>query len=743
MINIGIMTFHWAANHGALLQTYSLQKTLMDLIPGSNVYIVDYKPARYDMKLKRAIRSRRLKVIKNNLKDIKKEKILAPFRNRFPKTYRYYSTEQLIRRPPDCDIFIAGSDQIWNESYTMNGEGKPTSAYYLPFHPGAKHISYAASFGTTQLKSQMQDYILPYLQKLDGVSVREKTGKRILDQMGVACEIVCDPSALLQTADYHALAQPVFSGNYVAKYFLRNQSPAAKDAIAHFSKVYTVQDVSMLSMEQWLGGIGSAKFLLTNSFHGMMVALKMHVPFAVFLTEGSLSGMNDRFYTILEVLDLSDRIVTADNPIQKIQNQNICWKQIDRQMEAYAADSIAFLKKHCTESRRLGPITHYRNAQCCGCTACEQICPKHCIQMVQDSEGFLYPHSDADSCIHCGKCLSVCPVQHNPVTENGMPVEKALVAYAKNTDLVNQSSSGGVFSVLAQHILDNQGVVFSVVMSADCKQAVYAKAESCAQLTAMRGSKYVQSRKNDIFLQVKQALEADRQVLFCGTPCDVNGLYNYLLQEKTPVDKLFLVDFICHGVPSPSVWERYVELREKKMGVSAKTVQFRSKQFGWKNYSMSIAFSNEKIYLASKDHDPFLRGFLSDLYLRPSCHDCFVKGEKRVSDLTIGDAWGLDDILCGDCGGASVVMIHSPKGRGIISDLSCMLHCISLADMHAVSKGNSSLVRSSAMNSNRHRFMAKLPTTKRIDKLILKNCRDPFILAVKKKVKRSLMKRSF
>lgn len=347
MVKIGIMTFHWAVNHGALLQTYALQKALSDLIPESHVVVVDYKPARYDLSLKKAIRCRNPKMILRNLRDLKKEKLLAPFRDGLAKTQRYYSVEQLMQEPPNSDIFVAGSDQIWNAFYTMSGEGKPTAAYYLPFAPEATHISYAASFGTTTLKPEMAKYILPYLQKLDAISVREQTGKAILEQMGIPCQVVCDPSALIGQDAYCSLAQPAFSGKYTAKYFLRGESPRAMEAIRSFKKRDRVYDVSLLPMEKWLGGIRGAEFLLTNSFHGMMVALKLHVPFAVFLTEGNLSGMNDRFYTLLNMLELSNRIVSDDNPAEQIRQQPICWEQVDRLLDAYAMKSIAFLKEHC------------------------------------------------------------------------------------------------------------------------------------------------------------------------------------------------------------------------------------------------------------------------------------------------------------------------------------------------------------------------------------------------------------
>lgn len=346
-MKIGIMTFHWAANHGALLQTYALQRSLEKLFPGSSAMIVDYKPARYDWNLRKIINSRKLRVVRENLREVRKEKLLTPFRDQIPKTERYYSVEQLTEEPPACDVFIAGSDQIWNEYYTMQGEGKPTPAYYLPFRPEATHIAYAASFGATSLNSEMAEYILPYLKALDYISVREKTGKEILDSMGISSQIVCDPSALMERQAYCDLAKKPFSGTYTAKYFLRGENAEAVKALQLFKKTGKVRDITLLSMEHWLGAIQNAEFLLTNSFHGMMVALKLHVPFAIFLSSGVLTGMNDRFYTLLSKLGLSDRIVDQDIDMKQFRQQPIDWEQVDRIMDEYASASLEFIQKSC------------------------------------------------------------------------------------------------------------------------------------------------------------------------------------------------------------------------------------------------------------------------------------------------------------------------------------------------------------------------------------------------------------
>ena len=224
------------------------------------------------------------------------------------------------------------------------------------------------------------------------------------------------------------------------------------------------------------------------------------------------------------------------------------------------------------------PITDKRN--CCGCTACSQVCPKHCITMQMDSEGFKYPHVDTSLCVECGLCEKVCPY----LNKYPIPIKKpaSFACKTKNDELREKSSSGGLFTVLAAKVIQEGGVVFGAKFDAEWN-VVHGYSETEEGLAAFRGSKYVQSDLGNCFTEVKNFLKSERQVLFTGTPCQVAGL-NHFLQKK--YDNLITVDFVCHCVPSPLVWKKYLE--ELCGDTTIKSVSFRDKSEGWARYGLAV-----------------------------------------------------------------------------------------------------------------------------------------------------------
>lgn len=299
-------------------------------------------------------------------------------------------------------------------------------------------------------------------------------------------------------------------------------------------------------------------------------------------------------------------------------------------------------------------------ALCNGCHACYNACPKKCITMKADTEGFLYPQIDTESCVQCGKCDKVCPLQ-NGRTENPNSQQVGYAAYNKDLNVRLKSSSGGVFTLLAEEILRNDGIVVGAAMSDDCKSVHHIIVNDIEGLEKLRGSKYLQSTISDVLQQTKTALDDGKTVLFTGTPCQIGGLYSYLGKEYP---NLYTQDLICHGVPSPMVWRKYVDYREKSSGSSAKRILFRNKKYGWKRYSVLFDFTNNTEYQMEWGSDTFIKGFLWNFYLRSSCYSCAFKTEKRQADITLADFWGIQDVLpdIDDDKGTSFVWIHSDKG---------------------------------------------------------------------------------
>ncbi len=299
-----------------------------------------------------------------------------------------------------------------------------------------------------------------------------------------------------------------------------------------------------------------------------------------------------------------------------------------------------------------------KKKDCCGCGACANVCPKNCIELKSDKEGFLYPKIDKEKCVDCGLCEKVCPIANSESRSES--VLKSYAAFSPDNELRKKSSSGGMFSLFANIILDKGGVVYGAAF--DNKFLVHhVGIESKDELYKLQGSKYLQSRTENTFKEVKENLNKGRYVLYTGTACQIAGLKSFLRKDY---EKLYTVDVLCHGVPSPKVWKKYLAEQEKIHGADVTKAFFRNKDTGWKSYSVELEFSNSKKYTKTFGQEMFMKLFLQNICLRPSCHDCKFKSLERESDITIGDAWGIENHSpeMNDNMGVSVVLVHSQKG---------------------------------------------------------------------------------
>lgn len=357
---------------------------------------------------------------------------------------------------------------------------------------------------------------------------------------------------------------------------------------------------------------------------------------------------------------------------------------------------------------------------CSGCSACANACPAECIEMKYDGEGFLYPHINEDACINCGKCKRICPVLKEYV---GNPKGKAYACINKDDDIRMQSSSGGVFTLLAEEILQNGGVVFGAVFDEDFNVGHIA-VESAEKLGELRGSKYVQSRIGIAYRRAKKYLDNGTLVLFTGTPCQISGLRAFLGREY---DNLIMQDIICHGVPSPGVWQRYIKYREKKSASATRRTFFRHKKYGWKTYSVLFEFSNSTEYEQILCKDLFMQGFLANLYLRPSCYRCHSKSLERESDITLADFWGIENVApeMFDDRGTSLVLVNSLKGKKLFETISDKLICREVSLNEAV-KYNSSAYKSVEANKKRGEFFERIDKED-FEKVVMRLTRQPRI----------------
>ncbi|MBR6133256.1 MAG: Coenzyme F420 hydrogenase/dehydrogenase, beta subunit C-terminal domain [Bacilli bacterium] len=329
-------------------------------------------------------------------------------------------------------------------------------------------------------------------------------------------------------------------------------------------------------------------------------------------------------------------------------------------------DAINDLKKNNVSKKRLA-----NKDNCTGCSACYNVCPKKCIEMVEDEKGFKYPKIDYSKCIRCNKCREVCPVLKNNISIKPLDT---YAAFAKDKDIRNNSSSGGLFTLFAKEVINNKGVVVGATLNGHRVEHIIINKEE--DLDKLRRSKYVQSDLNNIYKEVKDYLDKNITVLFSGTACQIAGLKSYLNKDYV---NLICLDVVCHGVPSPKIFDYYLNEVEKKYKIKVTDVNFRSKVNGWNPFNLDVGSKNKLVLSESISENIYMKAFLQNLILRPSCYNCHFKDFKVYSDITLGDYWGVeivhnDDKKFLDNKGVSLITLNSVKGIKLFDKISKELY---------------------------------------------------------------------
>lgn len=305
--------------------------------------------------------------------------------------------------------------------------------------------------------------------------------------------------------------------------------------------------------------------------------------------------------------------------------------------------------------------------ECTGCSACFNICPTKAISMEEDEEGFVYPKIDETKCIKCGLCEKTCPCI-NEIKNNNYSKPNVLAAWSLDNDNKKTSSSGGCFYEMAKYVINQGGVVIGAGFDENLN-VIHKIATNIDELFELKGSKYVQSKIGNCYIKVKEYLNDNKLVLFVGTPCQVAGMYSYLKNKE--YKNLYTADLICHGVPSTKVYRKYLEEISNSCNSKPLKITFRDKSNGWKKYRVKIDFK-EKSYIKNASEDIYMRAFLSNICLRPSCYDCKFSKIPRIADITLGDFWGINNIdskLDNDTG-TSELVINSERGKKLLSNIN-------------------------------------------------------------------------
>ena len=582
---VGIVSCYFKNNYGSMLQAYATKRFLdNNNIPNETINIDGNKDFSKGKKKYYLSQVFNFSFIKSKLGMIKmkfdtklnkklgknvaiRNKKYKEFRKEFNLSRMSNTYDDLTKLSKErySDILL-GSDQLWlpvnvvADYYTLN---------WVP--NDINKISFSTSFGVSTIPNKYNNLYKQFLKRINHLSVREDTGVKLIKEIaGLDAKLVCDPTILLTIEEWEEVAskERIIKEKYILCYFLGNNIEHRKFAerlrektgykivsLNHADEYVKYSDAFCdiapydIGPREWINLVENAEYVCTDSFHGTVFSLLFNKIFFNFrrYSSNSKASTNSRLDSLLNIVGISnERILTGLEDVNKVLKYRIDFNKVNKNLSEYRKESKEWLLSSISwKEDNIKHINITSKEDCCGCTACASICPKNAIIMKEEKEGFLYPSIDKTKCVDCGMCKKICPILNK--TRNEKINQKGYIFQYKDENIRKESTSGGFFTAIAEHILDNSGIVYGVSLDKDFV-AKHERVSKKEDLWKFRNSKYVQSDPNVTFKQVRKDLNNKLLVLYSGTACEIEGLKRYLQRNY---ENLITVDVICRSVPSP------------------------------------------------------------------------------------------------------------------------------------------------------------------------------------------------
>lgn len=666
---IGILTFCWADDFGGLLQGYALKEFLesnnigkAEIIPYTTAglrgryWIIPYRQRNKDYSSKLGSISKK---IRNKYRFLPSKLMRMNKMNSFRRTHLTKSgmSSRAVKRKKikSYDIFVLGSDQIWNPEITCGLD--PIYFGELSKREDAMVIAYAASIGKAELDKEFDHTFQKLIRNVDVISVREFSSiPYVQKQSGRKVQYMPDPVLLISRQKWEKLAKLPKEKDYLLLYYTEYNEQLIKEAISHahtfglsivcLNPIEIAEDDFLIRFgigpAEFLGYIMNASYIFTNSFHATVFSLIFKKKFRCIAHKNLGSRTNDLFIEC-GIDNTKNFIIDAGSNMY-----------LDSRLQSFQDKAFLFWQENGFYFK--GNIS----GNCKGCGACETACPDHAIFMKKETTGFVYPYIDKNKCNRCGKCYAVCP-DHKKM--NNCEMLEIYGCKSIRDDVLDRSTSGGLFYLLAEWMVNSGAYVYGAVLDDD--HVVRHKcAKTLDEIARIQGAKYVESELGSCYEEIRGMLH-DKRILFTGTPCQIAGLKAVVGEHPN----LYTIDIVCNGVGSPAMFSKYIQWIGKNGEVS--DFRFRDKKTGWHHSSVSYQ-QNGNVHLESLKKNLYTKLYFRNLISRDSCYSCQYTSFERCSDWTIGDFWGIEK--CNkefdEDTGVSLVLIHSQKGKELFEKIT-------------------------------------------------------------------------